>query len=84
MDALTAGRDMSALFPRRLSLHRLPAKLGRALCHLGGSVRREDLRVTRGEARKVPYANRIRSFAACGGTHLFFEETEDSETSDET
>jgi len=49
-----------------------------------GSVRREDLVVTRGEPRKVAHANRLRSFAACCGTHLFFEETKDSDTIDVT
>jgi hypothetical protein len=47
-------------------------------------VPREDLVVTRGEPRKIAYANRIRSFAACCGTHLFFEDTKDSETVDVT
>src|SRR5213075_1419498 len=49
-----------------------------------GSVPREDLSVTKGEPRKIAHANRIRSFAACCGTHLFFEETNDSETIDVT
>jgi hypothetical protein len=49
-----------------------------------GSVHRDDLRMTKGEPRKVPHANRIRSFAACCGTHLFFEETKDSDTIDVT
>lgn len=49
-----------------------------------GSVPREDLCVTRGKPRKITYANRIRSFAACCGTHLFFEERKDSETIDVT
>jgi len=49
-----------------------------------GSVLREDLVVTKGEPRKISYANRIRSFAACCGTHLFFEDTKDSETVDVT
>ena len=49
-----------------------------------GSVRREDLRVTKGEPRKIAHANRIRSFAACCGTHLFFEERDDSGTVDVT
>ena len=49
-----------------------------------GSAPRKDLVVTRGEPRKVPYANRIRSFAACCGTHLFFEDSEDSDTIDFT
>jgi len=47
-------------------------------------VRREDLVVTKGEPRKVAHANRIRSFAACCGTHLFFEENKNSETIDVT
>jgi hypothetical protein len=45
-------------------------------------VPRQDLVVTKGEARKIPYANRIRSFAACCGTHLFFEDSKDSDTID--
>jgi hypothetical protein len=49
-----------------------------------GSVPRQDLVITRGEPRKISYANRIRSFAACCGTHLFFEATKDSETIDVT
>ena len=49
-----------------------------------GSVSREDLVVTKGEPRKIPYANRIRSFAACCGTHLFFEDNNDSATIDVT
>jgi hypothetical protein len=49
-----------------------------------GSVPREDLVVTKGEPRKIAYANRIRSFAACCGTHLFFEATTDSDTIDVT
>ena len=49
-----------------------------------GSVPREDLVVTKGEPRKIAHANRIRSFAACCGTHLFFEDTKDSETIDVT
>jgi hypothetical protein len=47
-------------------------------------VRREDLRMTKGEPRKIAHANRIRSFAACCGTHLFFEDTIDSDTIDVT
>ena len=45
---------------------------------------REDVRMTKGEPRKIAHANRIRSFAACCGTHLFFEETKDSEIIDVT
>jgi hypothetical protein len=47
-------------------------------------VRREDLRIKRGKPRKIAHANRIRSFAACCGTHLFIEDSEDSETVDVT
>jgi hypothetical protein len=49
-----------------------------------GSVPRQDLVITQGEPRKVPFANRIRSFAACCGTHLFFEDSKDSNTIDFT
>ena len=49
-----------------------------------GSVPRADLVVTRGEPRKIAHANRIRSFAACCGTHLFFEDTKDSDMIDVT
>src|SRR5437016_12789758 len=49
-----------------------------------GSVRREDLVVTKGEPRKIAYANRIRSFAACCGTHLFFEDSKELENIDVT
>jgi hypothetical protein len=47
-------------------------------------VPREDLSVTKGEPRKVAHANRIRCFAACCGTHLFFEDNKDSDTIDVT
>src|SRR4029450_3614177 len=49
-----------------------------------GAVPREDLVVTKGEPRKIAHANRIRSFAACCGTHLFVEDTKDSDTIDVT
>jgi len=49
-----------------------------------GSVPRKDLIVTKGEPRKIAHANRIRSFAACCGTHLFFEDTKDSDMIDVT
>jgi len=38
--------------------------------------------MTKGKPRRIPYANRIRSFAACCGTHLFFEDSDDSKTID--
>jgi len=40
--------------------------------------------ITKGEPRKIAYANRIRSFAACCGTHLFFEDAKDSDAVDVT
>jgi hypothetical protein len=49
-----------------------------------GSVPRADLVLTRGEPRKIAHANRIRSFAACCGTHLFFEDGKDSDAIDVT
>jgi len=49
-----------------------------------GSVPRQALIITKGEPRKIPYENRIRSFAACCGTHLFFEDSQDSATIDFT
>src|SRR5947209_13550925 len=49
-----------------------------------GSVPRQDVIVTKGEPRKIAHANRIRSFAACCGTHLFFEDNKDSDTIDVT
>ena len=49
-----------------------------------GMVPREDVVVIKGEPRKIAHANRIRCFAACCGTHLFFEDTKDSDTIDVT
>jgi len=49
-----------------------------------GCVPRTDLVVTKGEPRKVLYANRVRLFASCCGTHLFFEDSEDSANIDVT
>ncbi len=49
-----------------------------------GSVPRKDVVVTKGEPRKIAYANRIRCFAACCGTHLFFEDAKDSDAVDVT
>jgi hypothetical protein len=49
-----------------------------------GTVPRAGLKVVFGSVRKVPHANRIRSFAACCGTQLFFEDSADAETVDVT
>ena len=40
-----------------------------------GKVPREALELTRGELRRVVHAERLRDFAACCGTPLFFRET---------
>jgi hypothetical protein len=57
---------------------------GNAPTPLMSPARREDLSLTKGEPRKIAHANRIRSFAACCGTHLFFEDAKDSEMIDVT
>src|SRR5438094_10092417 len=75
--------EESAFFRCRLSLHRLPEKRGCAYV-VWGTMPRKDLVVTKGEPRKIAYANRIRSFAACCGTHLFFEDNKDSDAIDVT
>jgi len=49
-----------------------------------GSVPRKDMILTKGEPRKIAYANRLRLFAACCGTHLFFEDSKESDTIDVT
>ncbi|HEX2854738.1 MAG TPA: GFA family protein [Opitutaceae bacterium] len=49
-----------------------------------GTVERAKLQLLSGELRKIPHANRIRSFAACCGTHLFFEESAATPTLDVT
>jgi len=47
-------------------------------------VPRKDLVLTKGEPRKIAYADRLRSFAPCCGTHLFFEDSEGSDMIDFT
>lgn len=49
-----------------------------------GTVAREKVTVTAGGVRKVPHAGRVRSFAACCGTHLFFEDSADAPAMDVT
>ena len=49
-----------------------------------GTVDRAKLTMLSGQLRKVPHANRVRSFASCCGTHLFFEDTPDADTVDVT
>jgi hypothetical protein len=43
-----------------------------------GSVPKEKMELLAGELRKVKHANRIRSFAACCGTPLFFQDNDNS------
>ncbi len=49
-----------------------------------GTVDTADLTLLRGQVRKVPHAGRLRYFAACCGTHLFFRETDPAEWTDVT
>jgi hypothetical protein len=49
-----------------------------------GTVRRHAFIVTRGEIRIVEYAERLRGFAACCGTHLSFARSRDADTIDFT
>ena len=49
-----------------------------------GSVPKRDIEILSGEGRKVRHAGRLRTFAACCGTPLFFQEDEGSEIIDVT
>jgi hypothetical protein len=49
-----------------------------------GTVHRDALQISAGHVRKIPHAGRIRSFAACCGTHLFFEDSPGADTIDVT
>ncbi len=49
-----------------------------------GSFRRDAIDLLSGAVRKVRHADRLRSFAACCGTPLFFEDHEDCEWIDVT
>jgi len=49
-----------------------------------GSFRREKIELLSGELRKVKHADRLRSFASCCGTPLFFQDDEASEWIDVT
>jgi hypothetical protein len=49
-----------------------------------GVVRRNEIEILSGELNKVRHAERLRSFAACCGTPLFFQDEEDSPTVDVT
>jgi hypothetical protein len=49
-----------------------------------GVVRNSDVEILSGELRKVRHAGRLRSFAACCGTPLFFQDNEEASTIDVT
>ena len=49
-----------------------------------GSIARQNLDLVTGELRHVEHAGRVRSFAACCATPLFFAETADSGSVDFT
>ena len=49
-----------------------------------GNVDRAALTLLKGTLRKIPHANRVRSFAACCGTHLFFEDAPNTSNVDVT
>lgn len=49
-----------------------------------GTVPRRDCKVVRGKVRVVQHANRLRRFAACCGTQLFFEKSQDDASIDVT
>ena len=49
-----------------------------------GEVRRDDIQLLSGKLRKVSHAGRLRSFAACCGTPLFFQDNAASESVDVT
>jgi hypothetical protein len=47
-----------------------------------GIVHREKFKLLTGTLRRVPYAGRVRAFAACCGTQILFEDTPDWPTVD--
>jgi hypothetical protein len=49
-----------------------------------GAFRKEKIELLSGELRKVRHADRLRSFASCCGTPLFFQDDEESEWIDVT
>lgn len=49
-----------------------------------GTVPRAHVRLTAGEVRKISHAGRVRGFAACCGTPLFFEDAPDAPSLDVT
>jgi hypothetical protein len=77
----------------RYRLHAEPTQLGDCHCIdcrrasaapfvTWGAVNRDRMEIVSGELRKVIYAGRLRSFAACCGTPLFFQDNEAAESID--
>ena len=55
-----------------------------APCVTWGTLPEEDIELLSGEVRRVLYAKRLRSFAACCGTSLFFQKNDTSAPIDVT
>jgi hypothetical protein len=79
----------------RYRLHEPPVRVGDCHCVdcrrasaaafvTWGVVYRKDVEILSGDLRKVRYAGRLRSFAACCATPLFFQDAQDSTTIDVT
>ena len=49
-----------------------------------GEVPKDDIELLSGELRRVSHAGRLRSFASCCGTPLFFQQHENSNSIDVT
>jgi hypothetical protein len=49
-----------------------------------GTIKAKALKLIRGDLRKIAHAGRLRSFAACCGTPLFFEDSPGAESIDVT
>jgi len=70
-------------FPQGLEAVRIVA-LDRHLLLHGGQFRQKNFEVLAGELKRVNFANRVRSFAACCHTPILFQDNEDSEWLDVT
>ena len=79
----------------RYRLHAEPARLSDCHCIdcrrasaapfvTWGEVARDDIELLSGELRKISHAGRLRSFASCCGTPLFFQNDENSQSIDVT
>lgn len=79
----------------RYRLHSAPSRLSDCHCIdcrrasaapfvTWGEVARNDIELLFGELRKISHAGRLRSFASCCGTPLFFQNDESSQSIDVT